>query len=141
MVLTGAATKTWALGVVTVTLATTASLLLQPPGTRRLSVVGSLRFLGFFLVRSVKGGLQVALMAFRPRPALQPGLLDITLRLPDEAERIILAGTLSLLPGTLSVEMDGNVLQLHVLDASMPIEPEVRRAESMVARMFGVELP
>lgn len=139
-VLAGAATDAWLVGSVTVLLATAVSVRLQPPESRRFSIPGATRFLAFFIVRSVKGGVQVAAMAFSRKPGLHPALLEIPLRLDDEAERIILAGTLSLLPGTLNVDLQEDRLYLHVLDHRMPIENEVRHAEEMVAQLFGKEL-
>jgi len=136
-VLAGTIADAWLVGGSTVLLGSAVSLMLQPPANLRLSIAGTARFIVFFVIRSIKGGLQVASMAFSRRPGLQPALLEIPLRLSDESERIILAGTLSLLPGTLSVDLQGNLLRLHVLDSRMPIENDLRRAEAMVARMFG----
>lgn len=140
-VLSGTISDAWLVGGTTVLLASALSVVLQPPASRRLSVAGTARFIVFFVMRSIKGGLQVAAMAFSPRPGLQPALMEIPLRLSDASERIILAGTLSLLPGTLSVDLQGNLLRMHVLDSRMPIENDVRHAEAMVARMFGEGLP
>jgi multicomponent Na+:H+ antiporter subunit E len=138
--LTGGGHDAWIVGMIAIALAVGLSLHLMPPGTRRYSIVGTLGFAGFFVLRSVKAGVQVAAMAVRPRLDLHPAMLDITLRLPEEAQRIFLVGTLSLLPGTLSAGLDGNRLRLHVLDRRMPIEQDVRSAEERIARMFRLEL-
>jgi multicomponent Na+:H+ antiporter subunit E len=135
-VLTGAAASSWPFGGVTVALAVAASLRLHAPGAAGLSLVGLLSFLLFFLAKSVKGGAQVAAMALRPRMNLHPAILDIELRLPHEAERVFVVGILNLMPGTLSVGLEGSRLQLHVLDSRMPIEQSVRDAEARVAAVF-----
>jgi multicomponent Na+:H+ antiporter subunit E len=49
-----------------------------------------------------------------------------------------LVNTLNLLPGTVSVSLDGDRLSLHVLDARMPIAEEVLQAEARIARMLEV---
>lgn len=82
----------------------------------------------------------VASLALRPRLDPRPGVLDITLRLPDGTGRVVLANTLNLLPGTLSVGLEGARLRLHVLDTRRPVVAEVRVAERHVARMFGLRL-
>lgn len=141
-VLTGGESGAWLFGAVVVAFASALSLYLLPPGApRRFSIIGLLEFLVFFLLQSMKAGGQVAWMAMRPRLDLDPAIVEIPLRLPDDAQRIFLAASLSLLPGTLSAGLDGNRLQLHVLDRRRPIEAAVRNVEARVARMFRVDLP
>jgi multicomponent Na+:H+ antiporter subunit E len=138
----------WAVGLVFITLAVVASLRLLPPERRAstggmatgLSLAGLLAYAGFFLVQSLRGGFQVAAMALRPRLALAPALFQIPLRLPAGPAHALLTATLSLLPGTLSVRLEGATLSLHALDARLPIEHEVRAAEAHVARLFGIAL-
>lgn len=138
--LSGGASDTWGVGLAAVALAVAVSLLLQPPNGQRFSIVRLPRFFAFFVLQSIKGGIQVAAMAFRPRLNLQPAVLKIDLRLPEQSAQVFLASTLSLLPGTLSTGLDGNRLHLHVLDRRLPVEQEVRNAESMVAHLFRMEL-
>ena len=130
----------WGVGLVFVALAVAASLRVWPPGPHRLSPTGLLRYAGFFLIQSVRGGFQVAAMAMRPRLALAPALFEIPLRLPPGPAVVLLTGTLSLLPGTLSVRLSGTTLGLHALDGRLPIEHEVRAAEAHVAHLFGIRL-
>ena len=130
----------WAVGLVFIVLALAVSLHVSPPMQYRLSTVGLLAYVGFFVVQSVRGGLQVAGLALRPRLALAPALMEVPLRLPPGPAVVLLVGTLSLLPGTLSVRLDGATLSLHVLDGRLPIEHEVRLAEDRIARLFGIDL-
>ncbi|GAB3538763.1 hypothetical protein GCM10027343_05270 [Noviherbaspirillum agri] len=139
-VLTEGAPDAWALGIVCATLAALLSLYLHPPTPRRVMLAGIPGFVRFFLTHSLRGGVQVAAVALRPRLALRPAIVDIPLRLRDEPDQLFLAGVLNLMPGTLSAGLDGGHLQLHVLDRRMPIEEEVRNAEASVARLFGVPL-
>lgn len=139
--LTDGAPDTWLVGGITLAAAVVISLQLQPPGNYRLSISGLLSFVVFFLAQSIKGGTQVAAMALRPRLDLHPDVLEIRLRLPHEAEQVVLASLLNLLPGTLSAGLEKNRLQLHVLDSRLPIEEKVRIAEERVARLFGIALP
>lgn len=138
--LTGGSFYGWFVGLFTIVAALALSLRLHPPGDHRIRIAALPAFLAFFVTRSVAGGMQVAAMAMRPRMQLRPAMLEMHLRLPHETERILLASMLSLLPGTLSAGLDGNLLHLHVLDAHMPIEQEVRDAEARIARLFGTGL-
>ena len=138
--LTDGRSDSWGVGSVSILLAVWLSLRLLPPVMTFVSRVGLLRFLAYFIVQSLRGGLQVAGLALRPRMGLRPGFHEVDLRLPEGIGRILLANTLSLLPGTLSVELQGNRLCLHVLDDQAPTESEVRIAETRLAHLLGLSL-
>lgn len=128
----------WGMGAASIALAIAASLYLWPPGHNRLSFVGLMAFCGFFLIQSVKGGVQVAAMALRPRLAISPAMLELPLTLPAGLARVILVNTLNLLPGTVSMRIEQDTLRLHVMDEHWPIKQEVRAVEARIARMLGV---
>ena len=138
--LTDGRSDSWGVGSVSVVLASTVSIYLLPPVNTYVSRIGLLRFLVFFIVQSLRGGVQVAGFALRPRMGLRPGFHEIDLRLPEGIGRLLLANTLSLLPGTLSVELDVDRLCLHVLDETAPTEAEVRVAEARLAHLLGLRL-
>ena len=127
----------WGVGGISVALAVTASLALSPAGRMRLSPRELLGFIGFFLIQSVRGGVQVAARALRPRMDLAPALLDLHVGLPEGIGRVLLVNVLNLLPGTLSVRVEGDRLRLHVLDARLPTAEEVRDVEVRIARLLG----
>jgi len=123
----------WAFGAPVVLLAVGASVALQPTRTVRLDPVALVRFAQFFVFRSVRAGIDVARRALSPRLPLAPALIDFRLRLPPGPSRVFLANTMSLLPGTLSADLTDDRLRMHVLDASLPIEHELRAAEASIA--------
>lgn len=136
-VLAGARADSWGVGGASVGLALAASLRLLPPAPRRVCLRGLAAFVGFFIIQSVKGGIQVAAMALRPRLDLAPAMVDLPLALPPGPARVLLVSTLTLLPGTLSVRVEGGRLRLHVLDRRLPIVEELRAAEAAIARIQG----
>jgi multicomponent Na+:H+ antiporter subunit E len=138
--LTDGRADSWGVGSISILAAVMLSLRLMPPVQTYVSRIGLLRFLGFFFVQSLRGGAQVAWFALRPRMGLRPGIHEIPLRLPEGIGRVLLANMQSMLPGTLSVELRGNHLCLHVLDIDAPTEADVRRAETMMAQMLGLQL-
>jgi multicomponent Na+:H+ antiporter subunit E len=138
--LTDGRTDSWGVGSVSILAAASLSLRLLPPVSTYVSRIGLLRFLLFFFVQSLRGGIQVAWFALRPRLSLRPAIHEIPLRLPEGIGRVLLTNTLSLLPGTLSVGLEGNRLCLHALDERVQAEAEVRRAETRVAHMLGLKL-
>lgn len=128
----------WWIGVPAVLLAVTASTVLVPPAP--FIWYEFLRFVPFFLLRSLLGGADVAWRVFHPRMPIAPDLITYPLRLPPGLSRVFMANTVSLLPGTLSAALDRNVLKVHVLDRRKDFLSELEAVEQSVARIFGTSL-
>lgn len=128
----------WWLGAIGVAAATWSSARLASIGAHTVRVVPLLRFLGFFAWNSLRGGVQVASMALRPRLDLRPAMLELELTLPPGTPRVVMLSTLSLMPGTLGVRLDDSRMRLHVLDARLPVAAEARQLETHIGRLFGV---
>ena len=75
-----------------------------------------------------------------PRLPISPGLVDYRFRLPPGLSRVFMANTVSLLPGTLSVELEEEILRIHVLDETGAIDEELNVLENRLADIFGLEL-
>jgi multicomponent Na+:H+ antiporter subunit E len=131
----------WGLGVGFVVAATLMSLWLQPPGSGTPRLRGLPGFVGWFVLRSVAGGTDVAQRALRPRMGLQPGIVDVPVGLPPGLPLVTLADAASLLPGTLAVELLPGAVRLHVLDTRAPVEDEIGELERRLAVLYGVDLP
>ena len=93
-------------------------------------------FVPFFLWHSLKGGVDVARRSFDPRMPITPELIEYPLRLPPGLPRVNLVNTVSLLPGTLSAELGGQVLRVHVLDSLGDFLAELEALEQRVGCMF-----
>jgi multicomponent Na+:H+ antiporter subunit E len=117
-----------------------ASLWLVPPGGPAWRLAGFARFVPFFLRESLLGGLDVARRAFDPRLPIEPGFIELPLRLPAGAPRVFFVAVVSLLPGTLSTALEGSSLRVHVLDRRMGVDRTLRRLEERVAELYGARL-
>lgn len=113
------------------------SLRFFPPAAPHPRLAATLEFAGYFLLRSMVAGVDVARRLLSPRLPLRPGYLTYTTALAEGRPRWLLANALSLLPGTLSVTLRGDELELHCLDTSLPVHEDVARAEQWIARMFA----
>ncbi|MDH3716699.1 MAG: Na+/H+ antiporter subunit E [Planctomycetota bacterium] len=139
-VLTGGDPASLTIGIPTVLLATIVSLWLSPPAPRVWRPNSLWRFVLFvhlFACYSLKGGVDVARRALSPGMPLAPAMLDYSLQLRDGTARVFFANIVSLLPGTLSSDIRGNTLVVHVLDRSLPVFPQLQRLEVAVAKVFG----
>ena len=136
-ILLGGGVGSLAFGLPLAALATWLSLTLLPPavnGVRWLAFPG---FVGYFLLEMFKGGADVARRALHPGLPIRPEFLRLPLRLERPASRIFLTWTAGLLPGTVSVYLLQDELEIHVLDRRSPNEQNMRYLESRIARLFG----
>lgn len=109
-----------------------------PPTGFRIRALQIPLFAGWFAGQSLLAGLDVARRLVLPALPVQPGVMHIVVGLPEGSPRWLLANILSLLPGTLSVTLQGAGLELHCLDTRDDNLSGVRRAEARVAALFGV---
>lgn len=100
-------------------------------------------FAPFFLVQSLRGGVDVARRALHPRLPLNPCLVRYPLCLEEVPAQVFMANVVSLLPGTLSADLEDSVLTVHALDCALPVTEQLQALESRVARLFGlaVQIP
>jgi len=137
-VLSDGAVESWWVGVPAVLLALICSVALIPPWP--FNGYAFLRFAPFFLIRSLRGGVDVAWRAFHPDMPIYPDLIEYPLRLPKGIPRVFMVNTVSLLPGTLSAELSDDCLAVHVLDSRGDYLTEIRAVEETAARIFGLTL-
>lgn len=127
-----------AFGLAAAPLVAMVSLRFFPPTGWRLRWVPALAFIGYFLMKSLAAGVDIARRLLSPRLPLNPGYLSYTTSLPAGSPRWLLANTLSLLPGTLSVTLRGSQLELHCLDTALPVREDVALTERRIAAMFSL---
>lgn len=127
----------WVIGLPMVALATWASLSLAGHGRPRLALWTAVSFVPFFLWESFRGGLDVASRVFVTPVRIHPGFRHFDLRLPPGPGRVFFVNCVSLLPGTLSTEVEGDRFIVHVLDDRADMAGELRTLERRVIELFG----
>jgi multicomponent Na+:H+ antiporter subunit E len=128
----------WLVGIPVILIATLISIRLSGPAMPRISPVGLLAFLLVFLRESFAGGVDVARRTLGRRMRIQPGFRSYRIRLQDRAARVLLVNCISLLPGTLAAVLEGDRLEVHMLDERDNPEPQLVLLEQVVARLFGL---
>jgi multicomponent Na+:H+ antiporter subunit E len=132
--LTDGAASSWWIGIPAVLLALVISFSLALPTISLWSKLPG--FLLFFFLHSLQGGMDVARRVFRRNMLIAPVLYEYTMRLPIGLPQVMMANSVGLLPGTLSVEIENNVLTVHVLDKHTDFKAELEAVERNIARMF-----
>lgn len=98
------------------------------------------QFAPWFLVQSVRGGVDVARRAFTPSLPLAPDFTLYRLRLPEGPARVLFVNTISLLPGTFSARMEGDDLRVHLLADDGNATRRLADLEVRVGRLFPAAL-
>ena len=132
--------EAWLVGVPAVALAALASARLSGGARQRFSLAGWPGFIALFLHESLAGGLDVARRTLGRRLHIQPGFGSYRTRLQDPRARILLTNCISLLPGTLAADLDGDRIELHLLDSRDNPDPQLQRLEQAIAGLFGIRL-
>lgn len=127
--------RDWPLALVFVLGAAASSLILYAPIPFR--PIGLARFIPFFLMSSLQGGLDVARRAFSPAMHLKPGLITHKLNFVHPVAKVVFICLVSLLPGTASVHLEGNILHIHVLDLNLGHPQKLQELERRVDGLFG----
>jgi multicomponent Na+:H+ antiporter subunit E len=118
---------------------TAASTVLAPPsGGVWLRPLGTLRLVGFFVVQSVLGGVDVARRSIHPSLPISPGLVEVELEHDDARVRAGVAAVVSMLPGTVAATIGQQSILVHALDTGQDVAARVRAAERRVASALGV---
>lgn len=98
-------------------------------------------FLGYFLKESLLGGLDVARRAFARRVDVAPCFAHYPVALPSGPPRTLMVSMVSLLPGTLSADLDVDSDRLLVHALSPAALDTLADLEQRIARLFGLQVP
>ncbi|MEC4089410.1 Na+/H+ antiporter subunit E [Pseudoalteromonas rubra] len=152
LLLTKGAWSSWVIGIVVVPVSVWMSMRLfndtshntaRSNGkvvTGQFHYVRLLRLLPYFLLNSLKGGIQTARLAFARRVSMQPGTVLYPLRLPPGHAQLWFIHLISLLPGTLSAQLRGDSLLVHMLEVTEGNYMDVIDCEQKIAYLFDLEI-
>jgi multicomponent Na+:H+ antiporter subunit E len=104
--------------------------------------VAGLLYYSFFLRKLVQSNLQLAAIVLTPKLPVKPGIVKVRTRLKSRMGRLMLANSITLTPGTLSVELDGEWLYVHcvtlgALDTETATEEIAAGFERYLEVMYG----
>ncbi len=75
-----------------------------------------LRFIPTFIIALVRSNLEVARIVLSPKITVRPGIVKLHTSLKSDHDKLLLANAITLTPGTLTIELRGDALFIHVLD-------------------------
>jgi multicomponent Na+:H+ antiporter subunit E len=75
--------------------------------------VAGVLYYGYFFRELVRSNLKLAAIVLTPALPIKPGIVKVRTRLKSRMGRLMLANSITLTPGTLTVELDGEWLYVH----------------------------
>jgi len=93
----------------------------------------SLIYIGVFLYELVKSNLDVARRVISPSLPINPGIVEVKTRLTSKMGRMILANSITLTPGTLTIDMRDDTLYIHWIDVQTE---DIQEATEVIVRKF-----
>lgn len=84
-------------------------------GSLLLTGVRFAAYVPWLFYQIVKANFQVAYLVFHPRVPVEPHLIQFSTRLKGDIARVLLANSITLTPGTVTVRLEGGRYLVHAL--------------------------
>ena len=78
-----------------------------------------LRYIGVLMVEIIKANADVVKFIFNDKEVVEPVIVTFQTNLKSELSRVILANSITLTPGTITISLEGDELVVHCLDKSL----------------------
>jgi len=96
-------------------------------------------FLPFYLVKLIAANLYIAYDILTPRMRINPGMIEVEVKLASDFGILLFSNLLSMTPGTLSMDLDRerNVLLVHLMymDRREATEKEIQRIMNRIRQI------
>jgi len=119
-----------------------AGFLLPPTPGKNIMIHPSLlyiliKYLADFLIDLIRANIQVALIVLNPRLPINPGFIEYDLKLEENIPRVLLANSITLTPGTLTIYLARKHIVVHALTKEAAIEVVDWKVEDYLKKLEG----
>lgn len=90
-------------------------------------------FLGVFFIELIKSNLDVTRRVLTPSLPINPGIVEVKTKLKSKFARMLLANTITLTPGTLTVEVKDDSYFIHWIDVE---SEDIKAATKQIVEKF-----
>ncbi len=98
-------------------------------------------YIPVFTWEMAKANVDVAYRVLHPRMPIRPGIIKVKIRMRSEIGKAFLANSITLTPGTLTVDIKGQILYIHWIyvrtkDVEAATQHIVKRFEPFLIKIF-----
>lgn len=106
-----------------------------------LSLVYTFVYLVVFIFELIRSNLDVAKRVLTPSLPINPGIVEVKTRLKSPMARMILTNSITLTPGTLTIDMVDDSIFIHWIDVKSTDKTEatekiVKRFENIISKIY-----
>lgn len=123
-------------GMPAIILSSIVSYRLSNNNTHNISVAGVTSFCIFFIMESLKGGVDIAKRVYARNLEINPFYIEYESNLKSETQRLLFSCCVSLLPGTLTASLNGNSMLIHSLIESQDTIENIKICENKIRHML-----
>jgi len=98
-------------------------------------------YLPWLFYKIVQSSLHLSKLILHPALPIDPQLISVESKLNHQAAVVLFGNSLTLTPGTITVEVDKNKLTFHALDKALGDDVASKQMESKIAKIFRGEEP
>lgn len=95
-------------------------------------------YLGHFTLALIRANIDLARRVLSPSLPIKPAVVEVTTGLKSRLGKLMLANTITLTPGTLTIDIDGDTLLVHWV--SCPDDITTEQATRQIAAAFESNL-
>lgn len=108
-----------------------------PPHVRRVSWLAVLGYVPWLFGQILKSGFHVSRLILHPALPIAPELIHHKTKLTSDGELVVLGNSITLTPGTITVEVAPGELVVHTIDKSSCQELVNGVFDAKVSRLFS----
>lgn len=113
----------------------------EPEGMASVKIVRLLLYLPWLLWQIIASGVYVARVVLSPRLRLQPTILRFRSRQPGVMAKVILGNSITLTPGTLTLDIAGDDFTVHALTTATADGLAEGSMQRWVASLYTRDVP
>jgi multicomponent Na+:H+ antiporter subunit E len=98
-------------------------------------------YLLWLFYKIIQSSLHLSKLILHPALPIAPQLISVDSKLRHHAAVVLLGNSITLTPGTITAEVDGNKLLVHVIDKVSGEDIVSKEIESKIAEIFKYEEP
>ena len=105
-------------------------------------IIYFIQYFFVFLVALVKANFDVARRVINPKLPINPGIVSFETKLKNNFAKMVLANSITLTPGTLTIDVIGNKFYVHWIDVTTENKEEIYKEiaepfEKVLLKIYG----
>ncbi len=97
------------------------------------ALIAGLFYYAYFFKELVKSNFKLAVIVLSPSLPIKPGIVKVRTKLKSKMGRLMLANSITLTPGTLTVELEGEWIYVHCVTVN---STEIEEATAQIVAGF-----